>query len=88
MKGEDITSELSMVDNENGGKDISGNGGDKEKDTWEISGFVKKNNEVHLTNTLPDGKQSVFDGTLDKSGKKMEGYMHSTLMTGTFTVKM
>ena len=74
--------------NKNGVMEISGNGKDNEMDTWETTGTVDKNNKVHLTNTYPDGKQAVFDGTLDKSGKKMTGYMSSKSMTGTFTVKM
>ena len=86
VKSDNVTSELSMVDKENGGKDISGNGKDNEKDTWKISGTVDKDNKVHLINTYADGKQSVFDGTLDKSGKKMEGYFSWKSITGTFTV--
>ena len=73
--------------NENGERKISGTGGDNEGDTWEITGIVDANGKVHLTNTFPDGKQSVFDGTLVNE-KKMEGYMHSESMTGTFTVTM
>lgn len=88
LKGDDVKSELSMSDKKkNGVRDITGNGKDNEKDTWETTGTVDEDGKVHLTNTYPDGKQSVFDGIFVNENK-MEGYMHSESMTGTFTVKM